>query len=405
MKKEIAPSLILNRDRDKSLRRRHPWVFSGAVMQVDGAPEMGTTVAVRAARGEFLAWAAYSPHSQIRARVWSFKEDEKVDGEFFSRRITRCFEERKDITVCDEETNAYRLVFSESDGLPGVIADVYSDTVVLQCLTAGAEYHKEEIAEVIKDVTGCRSVYERSDSDARELEGLHATQGEISGKSVDGPVTIKESGLEFLVDVVEGQKTGFYLDQRKNRKIVRALSAGKKVLNCFSYTGGFTVNALAGGAKSVVSIDSSEKALKLAKENVALNGIGAAACEWIGKDVFETLREMAAGRKKFDLIVLDPPKFAATAAQKDKAERAYKDINMYAMRLLSPGGLLFTFSCSGAVTAADMQKICAWSAIDAGVDARIVKKMSQAPDHPISLSFPESEYLKGLVLRVFSRQA
>ena len=390
--------LILKAGREKSLARRHPWVFSGAVARVLGDPETGDSVAVRASGGEFLAWAAYSPASQIRARVWSWHEAEQFGAGVLRARLELALAARAQLLDA-ADSDAMRLVHGESDGLPGVIADRYGDVVVLQLLTAGAERWRAQIADALRELTGCACVYERSDADVRALEGLSTRSGVLCGALPAAGVHLREHGLSYAVDVAAGHKTGFYLDQRDNRKRVGALSPGRDVLNCFCYTGGFTLNALAGGAASVLSVDSSAEALALARANVARNALDAARAQWQEADVFKYLRVLRDQGRSFDLIVLDPPKFAPTAAFAEKAARGYKDINLLALKLLKPGGLLASFSCSGGVPAELFQKILAGAALDAGADASIVGHFSASADHPVLLSFPEGDYLKGLLLR------
>lgn len=389
-------SLILKPGREKSLLRRHPWVFSGAVDQVNGNPASGATVDVRAADGQFLARAAYSPASQIRARVWTFDPDEALDADFFRRRISAALERRATFSLA-AVSDALRLVHAESDAIPGLVVDRYRDVLVLQILTAGCEFWRETLADLLLEATGAQAIYERSDADVRQLEGLPARLGLMRGAQVESRLVIQEYGLKFLVDIESGHKTGFYLDQRANRHRVGQLAAGRDLLNCFCYTGGFSVHAARGGAKSVVSVDSSRDALALGQENMALNGIPAEGTEWLEADVFTALRKFRDQNRSWDLIVLDPPKFAPTAAQAEKAARGYKDINRLAFKLLRPGGILATFSCSGGIDAALFQKIVASAALDAGVDAQIVEYMAQGPDHPVSIHFPEGAYLKGLL--------
>jgi 23S rRNA (cytosine1962-C5)-methyltransferase len=390
--------LMLKPGREKSLQRRHPWVFSGAVARLDGNPETGDTVAVCAAGGEFLAWAAYSPVSQIRARVWGWDEKERIDAGFLRARLRQAMDARGRL-IAAETGGAMRLVHGESDGMPGVIADRYGEVVVLQLLSAGAERWRAEIADGVRDLAGCACVYERSDADVRELEGLPARSGVLHGALPAAGLHIREHGLRYGVDVAMGHKTGFYLDQRDNRKRIGELARGREVLNCFCYTGGFTLNALAGGAASVLSVDSSAEAIVQAKNNLRLNDLDAARAEWQEADVFKYLRALRDQGRSFDLIVLDPPKFAPTAAFAEKAARGYKDINLLALKLLRPGGLLATFSCSGGISAELFQKILAGAALDAGADASIVGRFAAAADHPVLLSFPEGDYLKGLLLR------
>ena len=390
--------LILKPGREKSLLRRHPWVFSGALAREEGGPQSGDTVAVRAADGKFLAWAAYSPASQIRARVWSWDEQQAIDADFLRTRLRSAVEARERL-ISVETGNGLRLVHGESDGLPGVIADRYGDVVVLQLLSAGAERWRAEIAEAVRELTGCACVYERSDADVRELEGLPVRSGVLHGSLPEAGVEIREHGLRYGVNVAAGHKTGFYLDQRDNRKRIGELARDREVLNCFCYTGGFTLNALAGGAKSVLSVDSSADALAQAKDNLARNDLEAARAEWQEADVFKYLRTLRDQGRSFDLVVLDPPKFAPTAAFAEKASRGYKDINLLALKLLRPGGLLATFSCSGGISAELFQKIVAGAALDAGAEASIVDHFAAAADHPVLLSFPEGDYLKGLLVR------
>jgi 23S rRNA (cytosine1962-C5)-methyltransferase len=400
------PAVILRADRDKSLLRRHPWIFSGAVECTDGKPASGDTVAVRDATGSFLAWAAYNPDSQIIARVWSWNEKDVIDQAFFRSRIASALAARQALGLLPSPAGGRgvggegaRLIHGESDGLPGLIVDQYGNVLVMQLGSAGPEHWRETFAEILQELCSPVCIYERSDSDGRELEGLPKRCGALRGTLPD-KVEVTENGLRFAVDVAAGQKTGFYLDQRDNRALTGTLAHDKDVLNCFCYTGGFSLYALRGGAKSVLSIDSSQDALQLAQRNVELNGLDGSRAEWQCADVFEALRKLRDQNRKFDLIVLDPPKFAPTAAFAEKASRAYKDINLLGFKLLRPGGLLFTYSCSGGISDDLFQKIIAGAALDAGVDAQIVKKLYAAPDHPVLLSFPEGAYLKGLLLRV-----
>ncbi len=390
--------LILKPGREKSLARRHPWIFSGALARVAGDPDSGDTVAVRSGSGEFLAWAAYSPASQIRARVWSWDEAERVDAAFLRTRLRHALEARARLLGA-EESDGMRIVHGESDGLPGIIVDRYGEVIVLQLLTAGAERWRSELTEGVRELTVCTCVYERSDADVREIEGLPARSGVMYGAVPAAGVQISEHGIRYGVDVAQGHKTGFYLDQRDNRKRVGALARGRDVLNCFCYTGGFTLNALAGGAKSVLSVDGSAGALAQAQDNLRRNALDADRAEWLEADVFKELRALRDQGRSFDLIVLDPPKFAPTAAFAEKAARGYKDINLLALKLLRPGGLLASFSCSGGVSAELFQKILAGAALDARVQASIVGRFTAAADHPVLLSFPEGDYLKGLLLR------
>lgn len=392
----MSAALYLKKGRDKSVRQHHPWIFSGAVERVQGSPGLGETVEIFSTDGEWLARAAYSQNSQIIARIWSWDKGESIGREFFKNRLRRAVEQRATL-IPQGETNTVRLVHGESDGLPGLVVDRYVDILVIQCLSAGIELWLIELVEVLVELTGCQQVYERSDVDVRHLEGLPERVGTLRGAAPAEPLIITENGLLFKVDLLHGQKTGFYIDQRHNRQRVGALVQGRRVLNCFCYSGGFSVYALAGGASQVVSIDSSHEALILARENYGINHLRNEQDDWIEGDVFHELRLLRDRAQSFDAIILDPPKFAPTAAQAESAARGYKDINLLAFKLLRPGGLLFTFSCSGGISADLFQKIVAGAALDAGVDARIVEHLAQGPDHPVALNFPEGTYLKGLI--------
>lgn len=390
--------LMLKPGREKSLLRRHPWIFSGAIERVVGSPGVGETVIVRSAQGRFLAYAAFSPASQIRARVWSFDEKDTIDTAYFAQRVRRAVAYRNSVMSSDCE--GVRLVHGESDGLPGVVVDRYADTAVLQCSSAGAEKWRDAVAEALAAHAGCLRVYERSDAEVRRLEGLEERTGTLIGDEPPAAIPIREHRIAFLIDVRGGQKTGFFLDQRDNRELVRESAKNKTVLDVFSYTGGFTLAALAGGAASVTTIDSSADALAGARANVATSGFDAEAVEWLEGDAFSMLRRLFDQGRRFDTVVLDPPKFAPTEKHVTRAARAYKDVNLWAFKLLRPGGRLFTFSCSGGVDAALFQSIVAGAALDAGVRGRIVRRLAAAADHPVALAFPEGEYLKGLVIGV-----
>lgn len=386
--------LVLKPGRDKSLRHRHPWIFSGAVERVEGDPGLGETVAVTGHDGAFLAWAAYCPQSQIRARVWSFDANDTVDEAYLRARLAASMKRRDGITGSD----AARIVHAESDGLPGLVVDRFGDTLVVQILSAGAERWRAFWGPALVELTGAKSVYERSDVEVRTLEGLKPHSGPLVG-TVAGNVRVQEDGIAYEVDVVRGQKTGFYLDQRENRALAGALAHDADVLNAFCYTGGFSLAALKGNARSVLSLDTSDEALALGRRNVEINGLDAAKAEWLAADVFAHLRKLRDQGRKFGLIVLDPPKFAPTEKHVANAARAYKDINLWAMKLLAPGGHLLTFSCSGAVGPDLFQKIVAGAAADARVDMQVRRHLGAALDHPVSIHFPEGEYLKGLWLQ------
>lgn len=385
----------LHAGRERSLLRRHPWVFDSAVAR--GGADPGETVRLEASDGRFLAWAAYSPASKIRARAWTFAEGERIDAAFFRKRLADAVALRQRLKPASE---GVRLVHGESDGLPGFVVDRYGDVLVAQFLSAGAERWKKVLADGLLEVTGLQRLYERSDANARGLEGLPEVTGWLRG-SGETEVVISESDWKFGLDVATGHKTGFYLDQRDSRARfagwVRRLGA-QRVLNCYCYTGGFTVAALAGGATAVTSIDSSGPALERARANVALNGFDPATAEFLDADVNASLRRFGEEGRQFDAIVLDPPKLAPTAAHAERAARAYKDINRLALKLLAPGGLLFTFSCSGGISADLFHKIVASAGTDANVDGYIADRLGAAADHPMTLAFPEGEYLKGLVV-------
>jgi len=381
--------------KDRSLLRRHPWIFQGSI--ASGKADSGETVRVESSDGRFLAWASYSPESMIRVRAWSFDEAERIDAKFFERRIDQALAVRARLPI---DSDGVRLIHGEADGLPGLIVDRYGDTLSAQFSCAGVERWKATIADLLIKSSGLSRLYERSDASVRSLEGLPAVTGWLRG---DGPteVTIREHGWKLTVDVAEGHKTGFYLDQRDNRKLFAETVKHfgfQRVLNCYCYTGGFSVAALAGGAAHVTSVDSSGPALARAEAHVALNGFDASRHATLDADVNHTLREADQKGQTFDAIVLDPPKFAPTISHAERAARAYKDINRLAFKLLEPGGALFTFSCSGGISADLFHKIVAGAGIDANVDGLIYARMGAAPDHPMTINFPEGEYLKGLVI-------
>jgi len=393
------PSVILKPGREKSVQRRHPWIFSGAIARVEGDPQPGETVVVRAADGTPLASGAYSPQSQIIVRVWTFDPTEPVDPAFFRSRLERAIALRHSSFVI-RHSNAYRLVNAESDGLPGLIVDRYGDYLVCQFLTVGAEFWKREIVTLLADLHPYTGIYERSDVEVREKEGLALATGALAGSPPPDELEIEEYECRFAVDVRRGHKTGFYLDQRDNRVLVAEYAAGREVLNGFAYTGAFGIWALKGGAARVVNVESSASVLELARRNIELNSLDGDKVENVVGDMFQVLRYYRDARRQFDLIVLDPPKFAESRSQVERATRGYKDINLLAFKLLRPGGLLFTFSCSGLIAPDLFQSVVAGAALDAGRDAQILQRLTQAPDHPVALNFPEGEYLKGLVCRV-----
>ncbi|OQW88168.1 MAG: 23S rRNA methyltransferase [Rhodoferax ferrireducens] len=388
-------SIRLRPGKERSLLRQHPWIFESAIAK--GGADAGETVRVESAEGQFLGWAAFSPSSKIRARVWSFDEAQRIDASFF---IAACAIAIRARGRFDIQSNGVRLVHGESDGLPGLIVDRYDDTLVAQFTSAGVERWKDVIAEALLAATGLTQLYERSDASSRALEGLPEATGWLRGAgAVD--LLLQEHSWQLQVNIAEGHKTGFYLDQRDSRKrffdYARRLQF-ERVLNCYCYTGGFTVAALKGGASHVTSIDSSGPALAKAAANVALNGFAPERATFMDADVNASLRQLIEQGRTFDAIVLDPPKFAPTVAHADRAARAYKDINRLAFKLLEPGGVLFTYSCSGGISADLFHKIVASAGCDAGVDGYIHERMGGAPDHPMTIHFPEGEYLKGLVV-------
>jgi 23S rRNA (cytosine1962-C5)-methyltransferase len=393
------PSITLKKSRDKILERKHPWIFSGALEKVDGNPSNGETVQIFTSEKKLVGFGSFSPSSQIRVRVWSFNLEEKIDSDFFKKKISMAASLREKL-VDTSKTNAYRIINAESDGLPGLIVDRYSNFLVCQLLSAGAEFNKETTIEILNDIFKPIGIFERSDVEVRIKEGLQPTQGLIKGNIADELIEVRENGFKFLVDIKYGHKTGFYLDQRDNRKMLSEFSKGKSVLNCFSYTGGFSVYALAYGAEKVTQVESSTTAMDLSAKNFKLNNLNLSLVENINGDVFELLRKFRDERKTFDLIILDPPKFAESASQIQKASRGYKDINLLALKLLNPGGTLFTFSCSGHISPELFQKIVADAALDSGREVRIIKQLTQSSDHPVSTNFPEGLYLKGIICSV-----
>jgi 23S rRNA (cytosine1962-C5)-methyltransferase len=399
-------TLTLKPGRERSLLRRHPWVFSGAVARVEGAPAPGDTVDIRAADGAWMARGAYSPSSQIRARVWTFKGEEEVGPEFFRKRVTDAFLRRVPLLE-GGGLDALRLIHSENDGLPGVVVDRYGPFLVVQLLSTGAEAGRELLAQGLKKgweallpAITLRGIYERSDPEARKKEGLEARTGLLAGEEPPDLLEVREGDLRFLADLRRGHKTGFYLDQRENRRRVRDAARGLEVLNAFAYTGGFGIAAMAGGAREVLNLEASGEAVELGNRNAELNGIPRDRWESRQGDAFRLLRALKEEGRAFDLAVLDPPKFAEARGQVEGASRGYKDINLQAFRLLRPGGLLFTFSCSGHMAPELFQKIVSDAALDAGREGRILRRLEQGPDHPTSLAFPEGSYLKGLMVQV-----
>ena len=392
-------TIILKPGREKPLRRRHPWIFSGAIDRVSPTVAAGETVQVLSSDGSYAATGSYSPQSQIRVRLWSHDPAVEIDEKFVRDRLIQSLHSRNRI-MTDNRNSAFRLVNAESDGIPGLVVDRYTDYLVCQFHSTGAEHWKAEIVKQLVDLMPLSGIYERSEGDGRTKEGLAPQVGRLWGQEPPEWVEVREGNLRLLVDVRHGHKTGMYLDQRENRSLVAGLSAGAEVLNCFAYTGGFGLQALHGGAEKVVNVETSSEALATLVRQVELNGLDLNTVENINADVFATLRTFRDARRSFDMVILDPPKFASSGRQVGRAARGYKDINLLAFKLLKPGGILFTFSCSGHIHAALFQKIAADAAVDAGREVQILRHLEQPADHAVSLNFPEGAYLKGLICRV-----
>jgi len=397
MNNRELPILKLKPGREKSLLRRHPWIFSGAVKEITGNPKCGDLVEVRSSKNELLGIIAYSHKSQITGRIWEFNPIKNKNIETLLIEHIASAYELRNTTNLFPSTNSYRLVHAESDQIPGLIVDIYNKTAIMQLLSCGVEVFREEIAEILLDLPEIESVYEQSDAVVRKLEGLPPRSGYVMGKVCEESISIIEHSIHYAFPVNAGQKTGFYLDQRKNRLLLREFVKGKDVLDCFCFSGGFSLNAYMGGANHITSVDSSEDALEALAKNIEFNEFDPDKFDLRCNDVFKELRLYRDQGREFDVIILDPPKFAPTRKQVKRASRGYKDINLLAFKLLRPGGILFTFSCSGGVDPGLFQKIVAGAALDAEADVQILKRMAQDADHPVLLSFPEGEYLKGLI--------
>lgn len=396
-------NIVLEAGKERPIIRRHPWVYSSAIKRVEGKPKPGATVQILAHDGRWIAKAAYSPESKIRARVWSWQESEAIDHAFFKRKIAKAIEYRRDWV---KNTNAIRLIAGEADGLPGLIVDQYDQTIVCQFLSTGVELWRDAIIASLLEQTQCTLIVERSDAAVRSREGLQERTGILHGTHSGELIAVHENGVQYGIDVLGGHKTGFYIDQRDNRQMVSELATNRRVLNMFCYTGGFSLAALKGGAKSVMSVDSSGDALQLAQRQMSMNGFSEERASWHDADAFATLTTLRNTKEKFDLIVLDPPKFAPSVQHLERALRAYKEINRAALQLLNPEGLLFTFSCSGAVSPERFEETLASSVSEAlghmqdpSANYRIIRRLSAGLDHPVLASFPEGEYLKGLLLQ------
>jgi len=397
----MTARLILAKGREKSLLRRHPWVFSGAVHRVEGKANSGETIDIVDSQGKWLARGAYSPSSQIRARVWTFKQDEDIDIEFFIRRLQQA-QNWRDYIAKRDGLDGYRLIAGESDCLPGITIDRFQNFLVLQLLSAGAEYQRAPLIAALQHCYPECAIWDRSDVAVRKKEGLELTQGHVVGDEPPALLPIQEHGMSLLVDIKEGHKTGFYLDQRDSRLAARNYAAGRNVLNCFSYTGAFAVSALMGGCTKVTNVDTSQAALDVARQNVELNKLDLSKAEFVREDVFQLLRKYRTEGQHFDMIVMDPPKFVENKNQLASACRGYKDINMLALQLLRPGGILLSFSCSGLLPTDLFQKILADAALDAGREIQFVEQFRQAADHPVTGAYPEGLYLKGFACLVMN---
>ncbi len=395
----MSAIIYLKVSREKSLLRKHPWVFSKAINKIKGTPTLGDTVDICDNKGNWLARGAYSPESQISIRVWTFDQNEQIDQDFFRRKLINA-QSRRDWFITQGGLTGYRLIAGESDGLPGITIDKYDNYIVCQLLSAGADFHRYTLIACLQELYPDCHIYERSDVDVRKKEGLEPVTGWLTEAQDSSQVVIEEHGIKIHVDVANGHKTGFYLDQRDSRVAAGRYAKGKTVLNCFSYTGTFSLHCAANDAKEVINVDVSEQALDIAKQNLALNNLQDKNVSFIKEDVFKLLRRFRAEKRTFDMIILDPPKFVESKAQLNGACRGYKDINMLAMQLLNPKGILLTFSCSGLMDAGLFQKIVADAALDAKRNAYFVERLHQAGDHPVSSNYPEGYYLKGLVCQI-----
>lgn len=389
----------LKKGKEKAVRQLHPWIFSGAIEAIKGKPADGELVTVTDHSGTFLARGFFNSQSRVAVRVLEWQQEVEINEAWWRAKVRKSIESRRSI-LQSEETNTCRLIFSEADYLPGLIADKYADYISVQVLTSGIENVKDVLLDELVKQLNPKGIFDRSDASARSHEGLDASFGTLYGNQPPGFVEVQENGIKYLINIAEGQKSGFFCDQRDNRRIVAEHAAGKRVLDCFSYSGGFTLNSLKAGAKEVVSVDSSPLAIETLNRNIELNAFSALSHRAVQSDVNKQLRELREHNEKFDIIILDPPKYAPSRSALDKASRAYKDLNRIGMSLLNPGGLLATFSCSGAVDIAHFKQILAWAALDAGKDIQFIYQFCQPEDHPVRASFPEGEYLKGLLCRI-----
>jgi 23S rRNA (cytosine1962-C5)-methyltransferase len=392
--------VILKKGKEKAVMQRHPWLFSGAIDKVKGKPANGDVVRLLNTDGKFMAYGFYNDQSRVALRLLEWNEDVAIDDDWFRKKVAVAVASRAEL-LADGSTNTCRLIFSEADYLPGLIVDKYADYLSLQILTSGIENNKAVIIDELEKLLQPKGIFDKSDASSREHEGLGASNGGVlAGAHPPEIVGVKENNVVYGINIAEGQKSGFYCDQRDNRHIVAAHVKGKKVLDCFCYTGGFTLNSLKQGAASVTSVDSSALAIETLKQNIELNGLNADLNRTFQSDVNKQLRKFKEEGETFDLIILDPPKYAPSRSALDRAARAYKDLNRIAMLLLNKGGLLATYSCSGAMDIDNFKQVLAWAALDAGKEVQFIYQFCQPEDHPVRASFPEGEYLKGLLCRV-----
>lgn len=392
-------SIKLKKGKEKAVRQLHPWVFSGAIDQIKGNPANGDVVMVTDSNNDFLAYGFFNDKSRVAVRLLEWNLETEINEDWWRQKIRKAVKSRENLY--NEDTNTYRLIFSEADFIPGLIVDRYADFLSVQVLTSGIERIKPIIIDELQKLLDPKGIFDRSDASSRAHEGMDASSGGIlAGLEPPEFVTVKENGILYHVNIADGQKSGFYCDQRDNRRLVANYSNGKKILDCFSYSGGFSLNAFRAGAKEVVSVDSSALAIDTLKKNIEINGFNHIPHRLIQSDVNKQLRIFREENEKFDLIILDPPKYAPSRSALTKASRAYKDLNRLAMLLLNEGGLLATFSCSGAVDISMFKQILAWAALDAGKEVQFIDQFAQPSDHPVRSSFPEGEYLKGLLCRV-----
>ena len=392
--------VILKKGKEKAVRHRHPWVFSGAIEKLKGKPANGEVVCLMDAKGSFLAYGFYNDQSRVAVRLLEWDESVSIDEAWYRARVAQAVQSRAHL-LTDADTDTCRLIFSEADYLPGLIVDKYADYLSVQVLTSGIEAVMPFILDELQKQQNPKGIFDKSDTSSRAHEGLGESFGVLAGSPPPELVMVKENGIQYGINIAEGQKSGFYCDQRDNRKVLAGFVKGKAVLDCFCYTGGFTLNSLKQGAASVTSVDSSALAIETLNQNITLNKLDATKHSAIKSDVNNQLRKFRDDGDKFDVIVLDPPKYAPSRSALDRASRAYKDLNRLAMLLLNQGGLLATYSCSGAMNMETFKQVLAWAALDAGKQVQFIHQFCQPEDHPVRSSFPEGEYLKGLLCRVW----